>query len=381
MNITQIHIHELDGLSGKLADLAAERPNLVLVFAASSYFENPEFVAQVAYSFPSAMRVGCSTAGEITESGAHESSCVITAVRFKSTQLCEAATLIENASLSFDGGRSLADQLSKPGLRAVLVLGPGVDINGSELIRGLEESLGAEVAISGGLAGDGGAFVRTWIMSSRGVSDRQVVAIGLAGDQLNLGHGSFGGWQPFGPARKVTRSKGNILYELDGEPALGIYKRYLGDQAKDLPASGLLFPFAMLSPQLEDLGLIRTILGIDEQAGSLILAGDVDPLGYLKLMHASTDALVDGAEIAAQQAIDSNHGPRQQTLGVLVSCVGRKLVMGGRVDEEVDAVSTILGKGMCLTGFHSYGEIAPGIVNQGCQLHNQTMTITLISEA
>ncbi|MDP1153786.1 FIST C-terminal domain-containing protein, partial [Klebsiella pneumoniae] len=82
-----------------------------------------------------------------------------------------------------------------------------------------------------------------------------------------------------------TRSSHNVLYELDGEPALDIYKRYLGDHARELPGSGLLFPFAMLGDDDSESGLVRTILGVDEAQGSVTLAGDIDPQGYLRLMH------------------------------------------------------------------------------------------------
>jgi hypothetical protein len=185
---------------------------------------------------------------------------------------------------------------------------------------------------------------------------------------------------PFGPARKATRCASNVLYELDGEPALDVYKRYLGEHAKDLPASGLLFPFLMLGRDQSDLGIIRTILAVDDATGSLTLAGNIEPEGYLRLMHAGTDALVEGAEVAASAARhESQTGG--QSLALLVSCVGRKLVMGGRVEEEVEAVADVLGKASVLTGFYSYGEISPLSGEVACKLHNQTMTITQLSEA
>jgi hypothetical protein len=274
----------------------------------------------------------------------------------------------------------LAGGLPKEGLRAIMIFGQGVQINGSAVLAGITEVVGANIPITGGLAGDGGAFAQTWVLDDQGLSSDRLTCIGLYGEDLTFTHGSFGGWSPFGPARKVTRCDNNVLFELDGEPALEVYKRYLGEHAKGLPASGLLFPFAMLGSDHSEIGLIRTILGVDETAGSLTLAGDIDPNGYLKLMHANTDALVEGAEAAAQAAHEMNNSSGEG-LALLVSCVGRKLVMGGRVDEEVEAVADVFGKGATLAGFYSYGEISPFSRAVDCKLHNQTMTITYLSEA
>jgi hypothetical protein len=90
--------------------------------------------------------------------------------------------------------------------------------------------------------------------------------------------------------------------------------------------------------------------------------------------------LVDGAEVAAAATLSMLGGNADDSLAILVSCVGRKLVMGGRVDDEVEAVADVLGSQALLTGFYSYGEISPFTPGSACQLHNQTMTITCIGE-
>lgn len=361
-----------------LAALTATNPQLVLAFGSVAALQ--EGAAAVRQAFPDAHIVGCSTAGEISREGVTDSSLVVTAVAFEKCQVRQMSTQLRGMDDSQAAGRRLAEGLQREGLRALMIFGQGVQINGSAVLAGMAEVVGAEVPITGGLAGDGGAFEQTWVLDDAGISDNRLVCMGLYGEQLQFSHGSYGGWSPFGPARRVTRSKNNVLFELDGESALAVYKRYLGEHAKGLPASGLLFPFAMLGQDHSELGLIRTILGVNEADGSLTLAGDIDPDGYLKLMHASTDALVDGAETAAQSAL--NRQPATgESLAVLVSCVGRKLVMGGRVDEEVEAVAAVFGKSTTVTGFYSYGEISPFGNQIGCKLHNQTMTITCLSEA
>jgi hypothetical protein len=376
----QIIIRKPTDLAVTLGAFKDDAVDLLLVFGSVEHLMSTSLCQLLRNTFPDALQLGCSTAGEITADGVNDGSCTITAIEFDQTRLSQGSTRLTGMDDSFAAGERLGKQIAAADLKAVLVFGPGVQINGSALVNGITSIIGTGIPVTGGLAGDGGAFKETFTIGPEGVANDQVVAVGLSGDGLRFGHGSFGGWEPFGPARKVTRCDGNILHELDGEPALEIYRRYLGEHAKDLPASGLLFPFAMLGEDHSAVGLIRTILGIDETNGSLILAGEINPDGYLRLMHASTDKLVNGAESAAEAAAAMAQGAGE-SLAILVSCVGRKLVMGNRVDEEVEAVGEVFGKGGILTGFYSYGEISPFAPGASCKLHNQTMTITCLSEA
>lgn len=379
MEIAQEIIRKPAELDSKLAALNAPETDLLLVFGSAGPFSAPGFADRLRTAFPQAILFGCTTAGEITAAGVDEGCITLTAIRFASVVARCATTPLADMDDSFAAGQRLGQQLAASDLKAVLLFGPGVRINGSALVNGLSGVLGNGLPITGGLAGDGGAFRQTFTLSPDGVSEQTVAAVGLHGEGLRFSHGSFGGWEAFGPARKVTRCAGNILFELDGEPALDVYKRYLGEHADALPASGLLFPFAMLGEDHNDVGLIRTILGIDEIAGSLTLAGEIVTNGYLKLMHSSTEKLVSGAETAARSAA-GGQSPASGELAILVSCVGRKLVMGDRVEEEVEAVSAVFGKQAVLTGFYSYGEISPFSPAAACRLHNQTMTITCLGE-
>lgn len=359
--------------------LMAIAPQLAWVFADAAHLAQPDALSRLQAALPGVTLVGCSTAGEIGRDGVGDGGVVITAMHLEHPGFRVVVTDLNGMADSAAAGERLGRALASDPVHAVVVLGQGVEINGSALIDGLEGALPEHVPVSGGLAGDGGAFRQTWTVSNQAVSPHQIVALGLTDPHIELRHGTFHGWQPFGVMRRVTRAQGNVLYELDGEPALAVYKRYLGDHARELPSSGLLFPFEMLGPDCADLGLIRTILGIDEAQGSLILAGDIVPDGYLRLMHATRSSLVDGAEVAAEQLMTQGL-PAGPGLSLLISCVGRKLVLGSQVDEEVEAVADVLGRDTWVAGFYSYGEISPMLSGQDCRLHNQTMTITHISE-
>ena len=327
--------------------------------------------------WPNARIVGCSTAGEIAETHVRDDSLVATALSFERSRVSTASVAIGSMAESADAGRELAAQLDPTGLRHVLVLSEGLHVNGSELVRSLTEALPKGVAVTGGLAGDGSRFQHTAVaLDGRPHGDR-VVAIGFYGAGLRVGFGSLGGWDPFGPERLVTRARGSVLYELDGEPALALYKRYLAHHAAQLPASGLLFPLSIR--QGEGDGLVRTILGVDEAAQSVIFAGDIPQGARARLMRANFERLLDGAAGAAQSSAAALRG-KPADVAILISCVGRKLLLQQRVEEEVEAVRQVLGRRPVLTGFYSYGELSPFTPSARCELHNQTMTITTMGE-
>lgn len=379
MKVKQIILKSASDLEVALAPLAALRPNLILAFGAVPFFATPKLVDALRNMFPEAALAGCTTAGEIAVDRVYDNTCIVTAINFEHTKVQLRSTTIAGMSDSLAAGERLALALPKEDLTAVILFGTGVAINGSALVAGLQAGIPQGVTISGGLAADAGTFKQTWTLGPQGSADDQIVAIGLYGKALRLSYGTYAGWEPFGPARKVTRCVDNVLYELDGKRALDVYKAYLGDYAKDLPGSGLLFPFEMLGAAQEKSNLFRTILGINEEEGSLTLAGDIDANGYLKLMHSTTEKLIGGAETAAQSVVKAIQSGGEG-LAILVSCIGRKLVMGDRVDEEVEAVAELMGAHTTVTGFYSNGEIANSVFHGDCRLHNQTMTITWMTE-
>lgn len=351
---------------------------LVLLFGAKELLRERAQLAQIRVAYPAARIVGCSTSGEISGLRVMDNSLSLTALQFEHTRVEVASTLlVEVEGNSFNAGRRLATQLPREGLVHVLVFSDGSAVNGSELVRGLAEILPAGVAVTGGLAGDADRFEDTLVVLDDDPRPGLIVAVGLYGKQLRVGYGSMGGWDPFGPDRVVTRASGNVLYELDGQSALGLYKRYLGDYANDLPSAALLFPLALRERDGSE--VVRTILNIDESQQSMTFAGDVPQGATVRLMKANFERLVDGAQDAAEASYQAI-GRQSPEFALLISCVGRKLVLKQRVEDEIESVQDVLGSQTVLAGFYSYGEISPAAPNASCNLHNQTMTITTFSE-
>jgi hypothetical protein len=350
---------------------------LVFVFGSTQALEMTGAMQQVRKAYPEAHLLGCSTSGEIFESQVLDDSLVCTAIQFEGTTVRGARVTLDDGGDSYDAGVRLAQQLEKPRLTHVFVLSDGLRVNGSELVAGLTAHLPSHVAVTGGLAGDGARFHKTLVFWDDEPQQGMIAALGLYGERLKIGYGSLGGWDSFGAERLITRSTGNVLYELDGKSALQLYKNYLGDHAQGLPATALLFPLSLRVGENSE-PVVRTILAINEDEQSMTFAGDLPEGAYARFMKANFDRLIDGATDAAKTSYEAI-GSTSPDLAILISCVGRKLVLKQRIEEEVESVRDVLGERTAMTGFYSYGEISPFTPGARCELHNQTMTITTFS--
>ncbi|MGB0525237.1 MAG: FIST signal transduction protein [Flammeovirgaceae bacterium] len=356
----------------------ARKAQLVFAFGGRKALEEKTHYEKLQVFFPNAQILTGSTAGEIIDVEVHDDSIVATGIQFEHTQI-ETAIVPVNDRESYEVGKTLAGKISHQDLKHIFILSDGGKVNGTDLIRGFKENVPTNVTITGGLAGDAANFSRTLVGLNAAPDEGNVACVGFYGDRLKIGFGSVGGWDPFGPDRIITKSDKNVLHELDGKPALELYKTYLGEQAEKLPGSALLFPLSMRKSIEDKEEVVRTILTIDEAQQTMTFAGDLPEGNITRLMKANFDRLVDGAHKAAEGSV-STIGSFIPELALLISCVGRKLVLGQRIEDEVESVREVIGDEPIITGFYSYGEIAPSLGTVNCKLHNQTMTITLMAE-
>ncbi|MBI4086965.1 FIST C-terminal domain-containing protein [Candidatus Kaiserbacteria bacterium] len=364
------------------AEPLGESPDLVFVFGGTALVKDHARFDEVRAWYPQSHVLSASTAGEIIRTEVSDDTLVLTAIKFEKTTLRFAEASITDAEESETVGKSLTRALPKDGLVHAMIFSDGLSVNGTALVKGLLSELPEHVSVTGGLVGDGARFKETVVGLDALPAEKKLVCIGFYGEHIKVGYGSLGGWDPFGVARTITKAQGNVLYELDGKPALTLYKEYLGELAGELPASGLLFPLSLKvkTETGEEVDVVRTILAVDEQAQSMTFAGDMPEGVVVRLMKANFDRLVDGASGAAGMSIESQ-GTGKAELAILVSCIGRKLVLKERVEEEVEAVMEKVGAQAAIVGFYSYGEISPTApTERQCQLHNQTMTITTFRE-
>ena len=378
MKTAQYKWSQTDGWLPNLPTAEVGQQSVAFVFGARSLMQAGDLVGELRDHFKGAAILGCSTSGEIFGDMVVDDSVIATIVDFEHTPIRFASATIGEAKASYDVGKELAQSLNDASLRHVFVLSDGLHVNGSDLARGLAGGVSDGVSITGGLSGDGTNFAETWVIADDTGGPQRVAAVGLYGDHLRIGYASMGGWEPFGPLRTITRAEGNILYELDGRSALDLYKSYLGSHAEQLPSSALLFPILVTDAKGGE-GVVRTVLSVDERNKSMTFAGDIPQGGAAQLMKTNVDDLVDGATAAAEASLSGLDG-RRPDLAILVSCVGRKLVMKQRTEEELEAIRDVFGTDAKLSGFYSYGELCPFMRGGACRLHNQTMTITTFAE-
>jgi len=350
-------------------------PDLFLVFGGIDELSEQGHYSALRSIFPNTDIVFCSTAGEIAGSEVKDNSLVGTGIWLERSRHRAVELDISDCSEGHACGTRLRHMLEAEDLRHIFVLSDGTLVNGDRLAEGLRAGLNP-VMVSGGLAGDACRFSGTLVGLNGDPKPGKIVAIGYYGEHFHVSCGSQGGWDEFGPERKVTRSEGNVLFEIDGQNALGIYKNYLGAKAAELPGSALLFPLS-LRTGISDEPVVRTILAINDDKGSMTFAGDIPEGSTVRLMMANFDRLIEGASDAASRTLTKGFNPE---LVLMISCVGRKIVLGPRIEEETESVVEVFGNKPVYAGFYSNGEISPLIQSAICSLHNQTMTITAYAE-
>lgn len=355
----------------------AEKAQLVIVFGSRELIEEQIIFDSIKSKFAKAAIVSCSTAGEIINESVYDESVIVTAIQFEKAIVKSIKTSISEHSNSYETGKYLFDSLNADDLTGLFVISDGTKINGSELVNGLNIHNHKQLPITGGLAGDAARFEKTAVGLNQVAKEGNIVAVGFYGNKVQIGHSSLGGWDEFGKERIITKSDKNVLYEIDEAIALDLYKEYLGPYAEELPGSALLFPLS-LRIDSADQNLVRTILSINEADKTMTFAGNLPEGSKVRFMKANFEKLINASATAAQKSF--NKSEKAPELAILISCVGRKLILQERTEDEVIAAKKIFGPATCVTGFYSYGEISPFNPLSKCELHNQTMTITTFTE-
>jgi hypothetical protein len=189
--------------SDKALSLDSEN-TLILIFGAASFCDESSTFSQISKKFPKSKIMGCSSAGEIFGQEVFDETLSIAIVKFRHTKLLTVRSIVSEKTDSYQVGKELAQSLIKHDLKSIFVLSDGLNVNGSDLVNRLNSILSPSVIVTGGLAADGSQFKRTWVLDNGIPKQGIVIAVGVYGDKINIGHGSKGGWDTFGIERTVT---------------------------------------------------------------------------------------------------------------------------------------------------------------------------------
>lgn len=372
-----------------LKELGTEKADLFIVFASSKY-DQEKMLAGVNSVTKGALVVGCSTAGEITTEGPVKKNSVSVMAIVSDTIKFYAGIGDNIAKNAREAGKKAADEVKKQTSEnlGAFVMFPDVLVgNGSDIVRGVLDSLGAHFPVVGGAAGDDFAFVKTFQYLNDKVYSGSVVGLGFVGN-FKIGIGVKHGWIPIGVPMKVTRSEGSVLHELDGKPAIAIYDDYFGESAKSLRTETLAklaitYPLGMKSEGTEEM-LIRDPITVDAN-GSITCAAEIPQGSEIQLMIGSREEAVKVAKVAAEKAIEQLDGAIPKAV-IIFNCIARNKLFGERKGEEISAIQEAVGKNVPLIGFYTYGEQAPlggevrDIKKCNPAFHNETVVIAVLAE-
>lgn len=280
--------------------------------------------------------------------------------------------------------REISKLIAKKGLEefrnpAFIVASGGISTDGEMIVKGIEDVVGHDATIFGGLAGDDFTMTGTYVFTNQNYNINGLVVIVLDADKVNVAGLATSGWQPVGTMRTITKSEGNVVYTIDGQPALDVVIKYMGvnknlDEWKDVIMNvGSEFPMQLQREDAEP--VIRAPLFANKEDRSLVCAGSV-PQGSRIRFSLPPDYNVIEKVIEECKEIKEKELPIAEAM-IMFSCKARHLSLGPMVSDEIDQVKEVWDAPMA--GFFSYGEM--GKASQGKhEFHNNTCSLVVISE-
>ncbi len=367
----------VNGWSKPFPDLDSKN-TLVVVFAAHEYCDSPEPLLEICNYFPESKIIGCSSPVVIYDGLLLEGAIAVGIIRFEKTQIRLSFAPVSTFEASQTAGQHLSAQLADVDLKGVLIFSDGATTEATDLVRGLQEMLPPDVTITGGLAGSH-TLNDTWVLCDGELKRFHACAVGFIGHSVELTRATGGGWRLIGAECKVTRTSGRRLLELDGEPANTVYQRQVGsDIGFGLRESSARSPLAVRWPGLE-MQIVRSVNSIDQESGTIELAGDIPEGVTVQVMTTTEDEILDGVDEAIERMRSKTILPQNNALAVCVSCAGRRTVLLDKTAEEAALAQDGLGHGIHQIGMYSFGEISTTSSGPP-QSHNETITMGLIRE-
>lgn len=256
--------------------------------------------------------------------------------------------------------KNVLGQFANPSL---IVCSTGINLkeeffDGEKLVTSLKKCLGAEKIFFGGLAGDDWTLKGSFVFTNRKDSDNGIVALVLDGNKIALKGMAVTGWKPMGIRRTVTKSKGNLLYEIDHKSAVELYLKYLGKEEKITDEKfkiyeeiGFEYPFIVERDKNET--ILKTPVNIDGAEKALVMNIPMEENSkFWFTQPPDFDIVEEVIEKATQLKQDTN---KEVDALLIFSCAGRQPILGPMATEENEGLVELWKTPMA--GFFTYGEI------------------------
>tara|TARA_R110002124_G_scaffold97014_2_gene241784 strand:- start:5129 stop:6268 length:1140 start_codon:yes stop_codon:yes gene_type:complete len=322
---------------------------------------------------------GATTAGEFIDGEIGEESTAIMLLDIKPEHF--KVTHLETGERET---RNIATEIGKKGLEtfsnpAFIVASGGISTDGEMIVKGIEDAIGPEVTIFGGLAGDDFTMTGTYVFTNGKYDIDGLVAIILDEDHVQVAGLATSGWQPVGTVRTITKSEGNVVYTIDDQPALDVVIKYMGvnknidEWTEVIMNVGSEFPMQLQREGAEP--VIRAPLFANKEDRSLICAGGV-PQGSKIRFSLPPDYDVIEKVIEECETVKENELPNAEAM-IMFSCKARHLSLGPMVSEEINSVKEVWNAPMA--GFFSYGEMGKATKGKH-EFHNNTCSLVVLAE-
>lgn len=347
-------------------------PQAGILFAAVD-FDRELILQEIDRAFPDIELIGCTTDGELSSVLEFQQDSIVLTVFYGEGVEIRAA-VGRNISQDPEGiARATAAAVKREfnlPIRLAIALPESLTTSAVSILRGLEAGLGDNIPLFGGAAAEPREVQRTYQFYKTEVFSDAVPILLFAGD-IQFSHGLASGWQPMGKRSQITKVDKNIIYEIDGKPALDFYHHYLNDYKPDSA-----YPLAVFPPG-EERFFLRGAISYDLEEGSVKVSGDVPEQSIVQITDTTLEDVVNASAASFAEAW-KNYAGTEPKAALCFSCAWRRWVMGTRANEEYQALAPALQDKIPASGFYTYGEVAPLQDNGQTFFHNTTFVTLLI---
>ena len=327
---------------------------------------------------PGIQLVGGTTHGEVTSDGFAEDSVAL--MLFHSDRVTFGAGVGENVRADPDGAARRAVAQATNGLtqsvRLAVTVPEGLGIQMKVVIDAIHDGVGPDATVCGGLAGDQVQFQQTYQFCNGRVYSDAVPVLVLAGP-LRVATGVDSGWVPVGEDHWLTKTDGQVIFEIDGEPVKDVWTKYFG--SFDIRGSRnqfCIYPDGAEGRESREYYLCAPSHFQDD--GSLVTLNPIIQDGRIRFSDATRDQVLGGASHSASSAQAGFAGTPDAAL--VFSCAGRHALLGTRIGSEIGLLQEHIGYGVPTIGFYTYGEICPLPGSSTPYAHGTTFVTVLIGE-